>query len=57
MRGTAAWNTYSLSYLVRLLPIPGKQAMLNTLESTIGDRVKLTVPLGNMAIVARRPVQ
>jgi len=57
VRGTAAWNTYSLSYLVRLLPIPGKQAMLNTLESTIGDRVKLTVPLGNMAIVARRPVQ
>lgn len=57
VRGTPAWNTYSLSYLVRLLPIPGKQAVLNTLEFTIGDRVKLTVPLGNMAIVARRPVQ
>lgn len=49
------WNTYSLSYLGRLVPMPGKRAVANALDSTVGHRLKMTVPLGNMAIVGRRP--
>ncbi len=55
VRVVQVWNTYSLPYLVRLVPIPGKRAVVNILESTIGGRLKMTVPLGNMAIIGRRP--
>jgi SAM-dependent methyltransferase len=55
VRVVQVWNTYSLTYLVRLVPIPGKKAVVNALGATIGGRLKMTVPLGNMAIVGRRP--
>jgi SAM-dependent methyltransferase len=53
---TVARNTYSLSYLAQLLPLPaGAKARL--LEWLRGSRVgafKATVPLGNLCLIARR---
>jgi SAM-dependent methyltransferase len=52
-----AWNRYALRYLTRLLPLParwkaGRLAQL--LGNSIG-RIPVTVPLGNLYQVARRP--
>lgn len=51
-----AFNTYSLSYLARLLPLPsgGKKALLAALDKTPLGRIRLTVPLGNLQVVARK---
>lgn len=52
----SVWNTYSLSYLARLLPLPGgiKRPVLGSLGAgPVGRRV-LSVPLGNLFLVARR---
>jgi hypothetical protein len=51
-----AFNTYSLSYLARLLPLPavGKKALLAALDKTPFGRIRLTVPLGNLRLVARK---
>ena len=49
-------NTYSASYLVHLLPLPRrlKQVIVPRLRQTrIGQR-KLTVPLGNLCLIAQR---
>jgi SAM-dependent methyltransferase len=53
----AAWNRYSLRYLVRLLPLPAapKQAALGWLEKNPLGRLRLSVPLGNLWLVAQRP--
>ncbi|MFT7695641.1 MAG: SAM-dependent methyltransferase [Candidatus Latescibacterota bacterium] len=50
----AAFNTYSLSYLVRLLPLPSaiKKMAIATMEKTPIGRVRLNVPLGNMYLIA-----
>lgn len=50
-------NTYSLAYLCQLLPLPrtAKQSLIARLRSSrIGDRV-VTVPLGNIYLLAERP--
>jgi SAM-dependent methyltransferase len=49
-------NTYSLSYLVHLLPMPQKlkAELLPRLQSTRLGRVQVTVPLGNLCLLARR---
>ena len=49
-------NTYSLSYLLHLLPLPQKlkTAALPRLRSTRLGRVQATVPLGNLCLLARR---
>ena len=51
-----AFNTYSLSYLGRLLPLPavGKKSLLAALDKTPFGRIRLTVPLGNLRLVARK---
>jgi SAM-dependent methyltransferase len=51
-------NTYSISYLTHLLPLPTslKHAVLPRLRRTgLGNR-RLTVPLGNLCLIARRPL-
>lgn len=50
-------NTYSIPYLLHLVPIPRslKQGLIPRLrQSSIGRR-QLTVPLGNLCLLARRP--
>ena len=51
------WNDYSLSYLARLAPIPHrpKALLLKVLSSWIG-RVTVRVPLGNLFLIARKPL-
>lgn len=48
-------NTYSISYLARLAPLPRafKQSVLPRLRRTAIGRVQLTVPLGNLCLIAR----
>lgn len=52
----AVRNTYSVSYLTHLLPLPRrlKQALLPRLRATTAGRRQLTVPLGNLCLLARR---
>jgi SAM-dependent methyltransferase len=49
-------NTYSLSYLARLLPLPDRQKaqLLSGLGGSKLGRLQATVPLGNLCLVARR---
>jgi SAM-dependent methyltransferase len=49
-------NTYSLSYLARLLPLPDsvKAGVLAALAGLRVGRVQLDVPLGNLCLIARR---
>jgi SAM-dependent methyltransferase len=53
----SARNTYHLYYLSRLLPLPGllKRPLLRLLKDTRFGSVRLTVPLGNLCIIAQRP--
>ncbi|MEE3257921.1 MAG: class I SAM-dependent methyltransferase [Candidatus Latescibacterota bacterium] len=55
-KASIAFNTYSLSYLARLLPLPGagKKALLTALDKTPLGRIRLRVPLGNLHLVARK---
>jgi SAM-dependent methyltransferase len=52
-----ARNTYSAGYLLHLLPIPSKlkQAVLRRFKRTGLSRLQLTLPLGNLSLLARRP--
>ena len=52
-----ARNTYSAGYLLHLLPIPKrlKQAMQPRFNRTRLGRVQLTLGLGNLCLLARRP--
>ena len=49
-------NTYSLTYLMHLLPMPqsAKTAALARLAGSRLGRVQATVPLGNLCLLARR---
>ena len=53
----SARNRYSLAYLTRLTPIPLKtKTLLSGLIEKIGlNGVTLTVPLGNLYMIARKP--
>jgi hypothetical protein len=48
-------NTYSISYLTQLVPLPRafKQSVLPRIRRTTIGRVQLTVPLGNLCLIAR----
>jgi SAM-dependent methyltransferase len=48
-------NTYSISYLTQLVPLPRafKQSVLPRIRRTAIGRVRLTVPLGNLCLIAR----
>jgi SAM-dependent methyltransferase len=52
-----ARNTYSTAYLLHLLPIPNalKQAVLPRFRRTRLGRHQVTVALGNLCLLARRP--
>jgi len=52
-------NRYSLRYLVRLLPLPArpKQAALGWLQRHALGRLRLSVPLGNLYLVAQKPLE
>jgi len=49
-------NTYSLSYLLHLVPLPQtlKTPVLSRLRNTSLGRRQATVPLGNLCLLARR---
>jgi SAM-dependent methyltransferase len=53
----SARNTYHLYYLTRLLPLPKtlKRLKLTLLKATRIGSLRLTVPLGNLYIIARKP--
>jgi hypothetical protein len=50
-------NQYSFRYLVRLLPLPAgpKRAALAWLQRHSIGRLRLSVPLGNLYLVAQKP--
>ncbi len=50
-------NTYSLAYLTQLLPLPAgvKSRLLAGLSAGPAGRFRVTVPLGNLCLIARRP--
>ena len=50
-------NTYSTAYLLHLTPLPRalKQSLIPRLRQTRLGRSQLTVPLGNLCLIARRP--
>ncbi|MHB8646649.1 MAG: class I SAM-dependent methyltransferase [Thermomicrobiales bacterium] len=52
----AAFNRYSLHYLARLVPLPGgaKRALLAGLRASRLGRVPVSVPLGNLYLIARK---
>ena len=52
------WNTYSITYLFHLLPLPPrlKDVVLHTLKATILGRLPLRLPLGNLYLIARKPI-
>jgi 2-polyprenyl-3-methyl-5-hydroxy-6-metoxy-1,4-benzoquinol methylase len=51
------WNTYSLEYITRLIPFPAliKRSLLALLRATPFGRFPLSVPLGNLYLVAQKP--
>jgi SAM-dependent methyltransferase len=50
-------NTYSLAYLAQLLPFPAaiKSRLLPGLRAGLAARMRVTVPLGNLCLIARKP--
>jgi SAM-dependent methyltransferase len=57
LQAGAVFNSYTLNYLTRLLPLPAwmKRPLLATLRATRLGRACLRVPLGNLYVVARKP--
>ncbi len=53
------FNRYSIHYLARLVPAPRgvKKILLKTLLGTRLGRISLSVPLGNLFLIARRPAE
>ena len=56
-RTGAVWNKYSLSYLLRLVPMPTaiKKSLLSALRMARLGNLHFKVPLGNLFLVARKP--
>ena len=53
--GGVAMNSYSTRYLAHLLPLPGAlKVVLGRMLNGPAGRVRMTVPLGNLYVVARR---
>jgi SAM-dependent methyltransferase len=48
-----AYNTYSLDYLLQLAPIPS--SVKSPIRSSRAARLRATLPLGNLCLIARRP--
>lgn len=56
--GTAV-NTYSIEYLFHLLPVAlrSKKAILSFLKRIGLSRIRLTLPLGNLYLIAQKPLE
>ena len=52
----SVWNTYSIAYLFHLLPLPRqlKDIVLRALKAAIFGRLPVTLPLGNLYLIARK---
>ncbi len=50
-------NTYSLAYLTQLVPLPAglKPRLLGAMRAGPAGRIRVTVPLGNLCLIARKP--
>jgi hypothetical protein len=50
------WNTYSIAYLFHLFPLPRhlKDIVLHALKAAIFGRLPVTLPLGNLYLIARK---
>ena len=49
------WNCYSLGFFLEKAPVfPGKRLLLRLLQKTAVARWNLTIPIGNIGIVARK---
>lgn len=50
-------NTYSLAYLTQLVPLPAglKSRLLPALRAGPAARIRVTVPLGNLCLIAPKP--
>jgi SAM-dependent methyltransferase len=50
-------NTYSLAYLTQLIPLPTavKSRLLPALRAGPAARIRVTVPLGNLCLIGRKP--
>ncbi len=50
-------NTYSVAYLTQLVPLPAalKARVLPGLRAGPAGRLRVTVPLGNLCLIARKP--
>jgi SAM-dependent methyltransferase len=50
-------NTYSLYYFARLVPLPAaiKRMVLSLLKTTRIGKIRVTLPIGNMYIIAQKP--
>jgi SAM-dependent methyltransferase len=50
-------NTYSVAYLAQLVPLPAglKSRLLGALRAGPVGRLRVTVPLGNLCLIARKP--
>ena len=53
------YNTFTLHYLIRLIPLPAtlKRIILGWLKGNPVGRVRLSVPLGNLYLIAQKPRQ
>jgi hypothetical protein len=53
----SVYNRYALRYLTRLLPLPkgAKQTALNLLKSNPVGGARVSVPLGNLYMIAQKP--
>jgi len=51
------WNTYSLAYLIHLIPLPRvlKKIGLRALKASVFGSLPLTLPLGNLYLIAKKP--
>ncbi len=48
------WNAYSVRTWLRMLPLPGKDPLLRLLESSLLGRIRLSIPAGNIGLIARK---
>jgi SAM-dependent methyltransferase len=57
LRVRSVRNTYSLAYLMQLVPLPStaKARLLPGLRAGPAGRIRVTVPLGNLCLIGRKP--
>jgi hypothetical protein len=56
MEQGCVWNTYSITYLFHLLPLPRplKDIILYMLKASAFGRVPFRLPLGNLYLIAKK---